>query len=209
MVFDIKDTGFELDDFVGGVGESGKESFRNGGVLELDERSDLGSDVASTGGDSDTELTEYAAGGVDTGGTVGAQGGTETMKGGEGMLIGRLDGYGLDVFVTKGLKHTLGVTAIGFVSDDVGADGVRREEDDGVTEGLELAGPVVSGTAGLEDDGSGMTLGEEAFEFGPRKTMVFVDVAGGMRDGDFKDGLSEVHGDGSVMRHVGLLLHEK
>jgi hypothetical protein len=177
--------------------------------LGFDEGADLGRYVASTGGDGDTELTEYAAGGVDTSGAVSAQGGTETMKGGEGMLIGGLDGYGFDVFVPKGFEHALGVTAIGFVSDDVGADGMRRKKDDGVAEGLELAGPVVCGTAGLEDDGSGMTLGEEAFELRSREPMVFVDGSWRVRDGYFKDGLGEVHGDGGVMRHVGLLLHEK
>jgi hypothetical protein len=39
--------------------------------------------------------------------------------------------------------------------------------------------------------------------------MVFVDGSGRIGDGDFKDGLGEIDGDGGVMRHFGLLLHEK
>ena len=77
-----------------------------------------------------------------------------------------------------------------------------------MTEGVEVACPVVGGAAGLEDDSGGLVLGEEALEFRPGKAMVFVDGAGEVRDGDFKDGLGKVDGDGSVMRHVGLLLHE-
>ena len=126
LALDVENTGFEMRDFVGGVRENGVEGFGDAGILELYERTNLWYDEAGAGGDGDPELAEDAAGGVDTGSPIGAQGGTETMESGEGVLVWRLDGDGPDVAVTEGFEDALGVRAVGFVTENVGTNGVRR-----------------------------------------------------------------------------------
>jgi hypothetical protein len=164
--------------------------------------------VTCTGGDGDTEFTEDAASGIDACGAVGEVGGAETMKGGEGVLAKRLDRNRLDIFVAKRFEQTFSVGTIGFVTNDVGMDGVGWEKDDGVAELAELASPVVGRATGFENDSCGLSLGEEALESRSGESVVFIYTPGSIGDGDFKNGLREIDGDGRVRLHSGFLLHE-
>ncbi len=58
----------------------------------------------------------------------------------------------MDVLVSEGLEQSFCVCRIGFVSGDIGMNGMRREKDCGVSEAFELLGPVMGAAAGLEDD---------------------------------------------------------
>jgi hypothetical protein len=71
-----------------------------------------------------------------------------------------------------------------------GPDGVRREQDNRVTEAPELAGPVMSRTAGLEENGGGLALREEELEAGTREAMVLAHVAGVVGDWRFQKQIS-------------------
>jgi hypothetical protein len=85
-----------------------------------------------------------------------------------------------------GAMHSIGISAIGLVAYRVGPDGVRGEQDDRVAEIAELAGPVMSRTASLEETGGGLALREEEIEARPREAMMLADVAGMVGDGDLK-----------------------
>lgn len=62
----------------------------------------------------------------------------------------------MDVLVAVGFEERFGIGAVGLVSRDVGPDRVGWQENDGVTEHLQLPGPVVSGAASLQEDGGGL-----------------------------------------------------
>jgi hypothetical protein len=134
--------------------------------------------------------------------------GTEPVESSEGMLIEGFYGYGADIFVSKGFEDALGIRPICFIPNDIGSDGVRWEEYDGVSELAELACPVVGGATGFEDNRCRLSFCEEPFEAGAGNPVVFADTAGRVGDGDFKDGLGEIDGDGCVRIHFGLLLDE-
>src|SRR6266849_10449984 len=124
----------------------------------------------------------------------------------EDLLIYRLDGYRPDVFVTARFQDALRVRAVGLVASDVGTHVVRRKKDDAMSEALDLASPVVGGSAGLHDDGGGRLLGHEGEELSSRQTLPTGHVARPIGDPDLEDGLCHVYGDASIVRHDGLLL---
>lgn len=74
-----------------------------------------------------------------------------------------------------------------------------------MTGGDGLAGPVVSGSAGLEQDGCGFVLSEERGELGPRQAVARYDKVEVIGDGDFEDSLCEVDRD-DLRLHGGLFL---
>jgi hypothetical protein len=208
LPFNGTDTSFELSDFISHISESRPQQPGDRTIKIIDEILQGRYDSASAGGDGDAEFPEDSPGGVNPSGPVGEVFGPETMKGCKGMLIWGFDGHGLDVFVTKGFENALGVGPVGFVTDDVGADGVGWEKDSGMTELLELASPEMSGAAGLENDRCRLSFREETLKARSGEPVVFVHTAGGIGDGDFKDGFSEINCDSGVRIHVGLLLHE-
>jgi hypothetical protein len=77
-----------------------------------------------------------------------------------------------------------------------------------MAESVELTGPEMGGAAGLENDRSRLSFGEETLEPGPGKSMMFANLAWIFRDGDLEDGFSEIDGDSGGRVHIGLLLHE-
>ena len=127
------------------------------------------------------------------------------MEGGEDVLIDGFDGDGVDVVVSKRFEEGFGVGSVGLVALDVGTDGVGREKNDGVTEALEFSCPVVSGTAGFEEDSCRLTVCKETFEAGSGEAVIFPDRAGLGRDSELEDGFREIDSDGGRV-HGGLLL---
>lgn len=111
----------------------------------------------------------------------------------------------MDVLVAVGLEQRLGVGLVGLVPSDVGTHGMRGQQDDVVAEGLELARPVMSGGAGLEEDGGGGLLPKEGQDATAREAMAFRHPPGAVGDGDLEGGGGDVDGDGSRL-HGGLLL---
>ena len=84
------------------------------------------------------------------------------------------------------------------------ADGVQARGAGGVR--LRLAPPVVGGAAGFHDDGGRRGGGDEAGELRAGEAVAGADAARLGRDGDFKDRLREIDGDGGSAGHRGLLL---
>ena len=74
-----------------------------------------------------------------------------------------------------------------------------------VAGGARLAGPVVSGAAGLEQDGGGLLLGEELRELGSGQATPVDNVVVMVSDRDLEDVLCEIDRD-DLRLHVGLLL---
>lgn len=208
LPFNGLDTSFELSDFISHISERRSEQLGDRTFQIIDEILHGRHDLASADGDGDAELPEDTTSRVNASGPVGDVFGAETMKRCEGMLIRRFNGHGSDVFVAKGFENTLGVGAVGFVTDDVGMDGVGWEKDGGMTEHLELTSPVMGGAASLEDNSCRLSFCEETLEARPGESMLFVNTTGIFGDGDFKDGFSEIDGDSSGRVHSGLLLHE-
>jgi hypothetical protein len=208
LPFDGTDPCLELGDFIRHLRESEAQGSGNGAVRIGEENSQCGHDMLSSGGDGNTQFPEDSTSGVDSSGTVGEVFGTEPVESSEGMLIGGFHGYRSDVFISKGFEDTLSVSPICFVANDIGSDGVRREKNDGVSELMELACPVVGGATRFEDNRCRLSLCEELFEPGSGNPVALADRAGRVGDGDFKDGLGEIDGDGCVRIHFGLLLHE-
>lgn len=208
LPFNGTDTSFELSDFISHISESRPQQPGDRTIQITDEILQGRYDSASAGGDGDAEFPEDSPGRINPSGPVGEVFGPETMKGCEGMLIGGFDGHGLDVFVTEGFENALGVGPVGFVTDDVGADGVRWEKDSGMSELLELASPVMSGAAGFENDRCGLAFGKETLETRPGEPMMFTDLAGIVGYGDLEDGFSEINGDCGSRVHIGLLLSD-
>jgi hypothetical protein len=68
-----------------------------------------------------------------------------------------------------------------------------------MAEASELSSPVMSRTAGLEESGGGLALGEEEFEGRTGEAMVLAHVAGVIGDGDFKNRFCEIDGYGRMV----------
>ena len=196
---------FELTDLGAALGERGSEGVGKNRVGVLQEGLHVGEDVARPQRYGDPELAEEPAEGVDPGRAGGEPGGAEAMQGREGLLGDGLDRNGADRVVAESFEEALGVGAVGLIARDVGPDGVGWEQNHAVPEGLELAAPVVSGPAGLEQDGRGLAFGEERDEARAAEPVAFADVPRSFGDGDLEDGLRQIDGD-RWMIHDRLLL---
>jgi hypothetical protein len=76
---------------------------------------------------------------------------------------------------------------------------VRGQEPNGMPEGLQLAGPIVSRPAGLEHDRRGWPLCEECEESIAGQSSFFVEMTRPMRYGNLKHRLCEIDGDGRML----------
>jgi len=76
-----------------------------------------------------------------------------------------------------------------------------------MAQALDLPGPVVRGAARFQEHGRGRTLGEEASQLAARESPALADPTGFARDGNLKNALGQVDGDGRMLLH-GLLLSE-
>ena len=136
LTFGVTDAPFDVTNLGTRLPKCVAQGERHSGLGIFDQRVDGGHEVPGTGGNDDTEFAQDAASGVDAGGTLGDVCGSVSMKGGQDMLVDRLDGNGMDVFVAVGFEQGFGIGTIRFVSGDVGAHGVRGQEDDLVSEAL-------------------------------------------------------------------------
>ena len=127
------------------------------------------------------------------------------MEGGEALLVVRLDGDGLDVFVAEGFKESFGIGFVGLVPVPVPANTMRRKQDHRVTQALEKATPVVGGAAGFEQNASGLLLDHESLELCAREPVVLGNLAWVVGDGELKDGLGKIDGDGMLHGDSSLL----
>ncbi len=156
-------------------------------------------------GDGAAEFAQQAADRIDTGGAGREPGGAQAVQSGQGLLGDGLHGDGVDVLVAVRLEQPPGVGAVRLVAEDVGPGGVRREQHDLVTEGLELAAPVVRRAAGLEQNGGRRLVGAELHERGPGQPALLADLTGSHGHRDFENFLGHIDSDGGRF-HAGLLL---
>jgi hypothetical protein len=103
-------------------------------------------------------------------------------------------------------RDALGVSAVRLVPTDVGAHVVGRQKNHSMAEVLELPTPVVRGAARFHDDRSLRLLGHEGKELSSLGAFPSQHVPRPVRDRDLEDGLCNVYGDASIVRHDGLLL---
>jgi len=199
LVNDVADASVEVEDFSGGLLESRPQGGRDGALRIFDESPHGRDDPGGTLGDGDPDLAENAAGRVDAGGAIGDVGRAVAVERSHDLLVDGFYGNGMDVLVAEGLEKSFRIGAIGLVAYGVGANGVRREQDDGVPETPELSGPVMGRTAGFEENGGGLALGEEELEARPGEAMVLAHVAGVVGDGDLKNRFREINGYGRMV----------
>src|SRR5207244_1494033 len=124
----------------------------------------------------------------------------------EDLLVHGLYRDGPDVVVAARFQDPFGVGAIGLVASDVRSDVMRRKKHHAVAELVNLAGPVMGGSAGFHDHGRRWLLGHEGQELVSPRAFPANDVAGSLRDRYLEHGLCHIHGDASIVRHDGLLL---
>jgi hypothetical protein len=75
------------------------------------------------------------------------------------------------------------------------------EENDIVTQLLDLPCPVMGGSACLHDDGRLRSLGKEGKELGPTWAIALGDLPGPVRDGNLEDILCQINSDERIV-HV-------
>src|SRR5207247_7206473 len=97
--------------------------------------------------------------------------------------------------IAESFEYALGVSPVGLIAGDVRADGMGRQEDDSVAEGLELAAPVVGGAASLENHGRFFPLGKEAHHPIPRESVALGNLPRLVGDSNLEDRLREIDGD--------------
>jgi hypothetical protein len=198
LVNNVADAGVEVEDFSRSLVESRPQGGRDRAVWIFDESPHGRDNPGGTLGDEDTDLPENAASRIDAGGAIGDIGGAVAMERGHDLLVDGFYGYGMDVFVAEGIEKSFRIGAIGLVAYGVGPDGMRWEQDDRMAEALELSGPVMSRTAGLEENGCRLVLREEELEPRPGEAMVLAHVTGVVGDGDLKNGFREIDGYGRM-----------
>jgi hypothetical protein len=167
----------------------------------LDDLPGFGEDVAATLGDEETEFAEQAAEGVDGADAVGEPAGAQAVQGSDHLLGEVLDGDVSDLLVSEGLEQSVGVSAVGLVSDDVGADVLGRQQHDYVPELFDAARPEVSHAAGFHHHRRLGSLCEEGEEAIPGQAVARGHAARAIRDGDLEDFLCDVDGDESIVLH--------
>jgi hypothetical protein len=85
-------------------------------------------DALGSAGNSDAELSQETAHGVDATGPCSEPGRAQPVQGGQRLLVDRLDGHGLDLLVAMGFEQALGVGSVGLVSRNEGSRMLRREQ---------------------------------------------------------------------------------
>jgi hypothetical protein len=199
LVNDVADAGVEVEDFSRSLMESRPQGGRDRAIRIFDESPHGRDDPRGTLGDKDADLPEKAAGGVDAGGAIGDIGGAVAVERGHDLLVDGFYGHGVDVLVAEGLEKSFRIGAVGLVAYGVGPNGVRREQNDPVTEAPELSGAVMGRAAVLEENGSRLMLREEELEPRPGEAMILAHVAGVGGDGDFKNRFREIDGYGRMV----------
>jgi hypothetical protein len=107
----------------------------------------------------------------------------------------------MNVLVPVRFEQPLGVRAVCLIAAYVRPDIVRREQPHRVPERLQLSAPIVRRPAGFQEDGRRRPLGEELDEPIAREPAFLINSPWLARDGDLKDRLRDIDGDGRML-HV-------
>jgi len=119
------------------------------------------------------------------------------------VLIDGLDGDRAKRIVAQRLEQRACIGTVGLVAQHVGANGVRRQQDDAMTEAIRLPAPEVRGAAGFHHDRGRWSCGEEARELAARQAATERHRSGSVGDGELEDGLGQIDADRCMLSHVG------
>ena len=160
LLLDGADARVKLGDLLDGGGEGGAQQSGDAGVGVLQQQANLGDDVVGADRKWQAEFAEQAPDRIDPAVRVASQvdRGGARRPGPAGFRTSR---DRVDILVAKGFEQTLGVGAVGLVTQHIGADHMRGHEDGLVAMGLGVAGPVVCSAARLHEDRRRGTRGQE------------------------------------------------
>jgi len=201
----IVDFGVEVSDF--------RSETEQGGVKSRRERLEgvgrgggqMRQDVARALGDGNAELAQGAADGVQARGARGDPGGAGAVERGQGVLMEGLDGDGDDLLVAMSFQKGAGVGPVGLVAQDVAARLVRGQQQDTMTQALDLPGPVVGRPAGFQQNRGGRPVGEEFHHLAAGQTLALTHPPWLIGYRNLENRLGQIHRDGRMLLH-GLLL---
>ena len=142
------------------------------------QRANVRHDALCADRNEDAEFAQQATEGIEPRGSRREPGGSQAMQRGNGLMLDRLDGHGVNLLVSIRFEEPFRIGAVGFIASDVRPHVVRGQQPHGMPEWLQLARPVMSRTAGLEHDGRRRLLGEEREESIAREPPFFIDLAG-------------------------------
>ena len=196
---------FKLTDLQASLGKCQSERIGDGALGVLDHCPCLGDHMVSAHWQEQSELAKDPADEIDPGRAVRDPGRAQPVQTSQSLLGNGLDGNWVDVLVPVSFEQALGIAAVGLVPSHIASDVTRGQEQNLVSELLDLASPEVRCAAGLEKDESGLALGEEAQEALAGNPVRLGHLAWMVRDGDLEDVLCQVNSDRSRL-HGGLLL---
>jgi hypothetical protein len=102
------------------------------------------------------------------------------------LVLDALDRYRVNLLVAMRFEQRFGIRPVGFVSSNIAAHIMRRQQPHRVTKGLKLPPAVMRGPAGLQDDRRRRLLREEGQEAIAREPSFLVHATRTMRDGNLK-----------------------
>ena len=177
LAFAIMDSLLESSDLLSG-GKKGRCECLRYRVLLAQKSMNGRDETARSNRDRMTELAENATGSIDAGGSFGEPGVSIAVERSDDVLIDRFYWNGMYVLVSECFEDRLGVGSIGFVTGDVGTDGVWWEQDNIVAQAIQSARPVMSAAARLEENRCRQVLGEESLELWAGEAVAFGNASG-------------------------------
>lgn len=120
----------------------------------------------------------------------------------QGLLLQRLDAYRHDVAATRRFKQGTGISGIGLVAFDVGADIGSGQEPNLDAQAIEPSRPVMSRTTGFHDDQRDIAVLKPALELAAGKTVRFDDLPRTIGNGQLEDAFCQIDSNGSSI-HFG------
>ena len=205
LPLDIEDAFFKLADLTPCFGQGGSEELGDVVFSIFEKFPQPGHDESSSQGDGEAKFTQVATNGVEASGAYSHPARAKAVKGHQSLLLDRFDGDRFDVLIAMGLKQRFCISLVGLVAQDIGARSMSREKDGFVPELLQLPGPVMGGTAGLQENCGGLEFCEEWQKPTPGEAMALRDNTGTPRDGNLKNILGKINSDDRIL-HSGLLL---
>ena len=113
----------------------------------------------------------------------------------DSLLLFRLDGHGLNLFVAPRLEQSLGVVLVGLVAGEITVRHVRRNEEDLVAEARNRPCPEVCHAAGFEEHRSWSRLCDPGGQLAAREAVALSYLSGDLRHQDLKNILRQVDCD--------------
>jgi hypothetical protein len=121
------------------------------------------------------------------------------MEGGEKLLGWGLDGDWPYLIVAAGFKDSAGVGAVGLVTEHIGPDVLRREEDGTMAELFDLPRIEMRGSTGLHDDGGTRKRGDKLQELPAPDSRSLGDHSRSVGDSYLEKVLCQVNGHESIV----------